>query len=177
MRVSVGRVEDLRESEATVRLADGSKRTLSVPDWANVLKGLSVRVIEASNGEEQVDWGLEERAAERERVHGYVRASLSLLTTDQGGRRGPFASGYRPQWDLGQRTEDGHILFSDAEVWLEDELMLPPGAAAVVRLHPFFPEFWEDVRPGAVLGLYEGNTRLGEAEVLEVVRPRSNPTP
>ena len=170
MRVSVGSVEGLHDGEATVRLADGSKRTLPVPEWAKVVEGLSVRIIEATNGEEQVDWGLEERAAEHERANGYVRASLSLLATEDGGRKGPFASGYRPQWDVGLR-EDGRILFSDAEVQLENDLKLEPGDTTVVRLHPFFPEFWRDVREGSMLGLYEGNRKLGEARVLELIPP------
>jgi hypothetical protein len=98
---------------------------------------------------------------------------LTLLTTENGGRKVPVASGYRPQWDLGHRTEDGRIAFSDAEVWLQDELILNPGGIAVVRLHPFFPEYWQDVHEGSVLGLYEGDRRLGEARVLEVVAPKN----
>jgi hypothetical protein len=130
------------------------------------------RIIESHDREDRepdVSWGWEERAEERERIRGYIRASLVMLSTERGGRKTPFASGYRPQWDLGTRTEDGRISTHDAEVWLEDALTLDPGDAAVIRLHPFFPEFWEDVGPGSVISLYEGNRKLGEARVIEVV--------
>jgi hypothetical protein len=169
MRVSVGTVEALGGSEAIVVLADGSKRTLQVPEWAKVREGLSVRIIESDDGEPDVTWGMDERAAELERISGYVRAKLRLLGTEEGGRKHPFVSGYRPQWDLGHCTEDGRVAFNDAEVWLEDELKLDPGSTAVVRLHPFFPEHWDVVGEGSVLGLYEGHRKLGEASVLEVV--------
>ena len=171
MRVSVGTVEDLEGGKAIVVFTDGSRRTLQVPEWAKVHEGLSVRFIETDDREPHIDWGLEERAAEFERTHGYVRATLRLLPTDEGGRSGPFVSGYRPQWDLGHRSEDGRIAFCDAEVWLDGQLKLDPGGTAVVRLHPLSPELWHDLGEGSALGLYEGSRKLGEAGVLEVVPP------
>jgi hypothetical protein len=177
VRVLTGKVEEREAGEAVVSLDDGSTRRLRVPETVEVAPGTSVRIIEPSEPDRPtfVGWGEGERVAERERQHGYVRAGLTLLPTDEGGRKGPFASGYRPQWDLGDRTEDGAIVFSDAEVWLEDELTLSPGDAAVVRLHPSFPEFWRGVCEGSLLGLYEGNRRLGDAHVLEVVAPDDSP--
>jgi hypothetical protein len=171
MRVVVGRVEALEGDDAVVSLSDGSTRTLRVPEGEDVAPGVSVRIIEATypGMAPFVGWGEDDRVAERERLRGYVRATLTLLRTEDGGREGPFASGYRPQWDLGHRTEDGTVLFSDAEVWLEDGLMLNPGATGIVHMHPFFPEYWENVREGSVLGLYEGNRHLGNARVLEVI--------
>ena len=178
VRVLTGRVETRKGSEAVVALDDGSTRTLRVPRGIDAAPGVSVRVIEDSDPDQApfVGWGEDERVAEHERRRGYVRVSLTLLTTEQGGRKGPFASGYRPQWDLGHRDEDGRIVFSDAEVWLENEVMLHPGGTAVVRLHPFFPEYWHGVREGSVLGLYEGARRLGEARVLEFVPPDDSVT-
>jgi hypothetical protein len=115
----------------------------------------------------------ERRFDEIERRVGYVRARLRLLPTEQGGRRTAILSGYRPQWDLGYRTDEGEIAYCDAQVRLEDVASLAPGDEGTVRLHPFFPEYWRDVEPGVVLALYEGNRRLGEARVLEVARPES----
>lgn len=177
VRVLVGKVKECEGPEAVVCLDDGSTRRLRVPETVEVARGTSVRIIEPREPDRAtfVGWGEEEQVATREREHGYVRAELTLLATEEGGRKGPFASGYRPQWDLGDRTEDGAIAFSDAEVWLEDELALSPGCTAVVRLHPFFPEFWSGVREGSLLGLYEGNRRLGEARVVEVVAPSDSP--
>jgi hypothetical protein len=173
VRVLTGKVRDRDEREAVVSLDDGSTLRLPVPKTVEAAPGTSVRIIEPREPDQPtyVGFGEDERVAERGRQHGYVRATLTLLPTDEDGRRGPIASGYRPQWDLGDRTEDGAILFSDAEVWLEDELTLSPGGTAVVRLHPFFPEHWRGIREGSLLGLYEGNRRLGEARVLEVIAP------
>lgn len=140
MRVMVGKVEAREGNEAVVSLSDGSTRRIRVPEWEKVVPGLSVRIIEATYPDmaPSVGWGEDERVAERERLHGYVRATLTLARTEDGGRKGPFASGYRPQWDLGHRTEDGSIAFSDAEVWLEDGLMLSPGGTApFASIRPF----------------------------------------
>jgi len=151
-------------------------RLIPVPTWVQAYVGMSVRIIETDerapdlNSEAHVGWGEEERAAEYERKHGFVRARLALLATEEGGRMRPILSGYRPQWDLGHRTETGAIAYSDAEVWIEGMGTLEPGAERMVRLHPFFPEYWRDVAPGAVLDMYEGNRRLGQAHVVEVVR-------
>jgi hypothetical protein len=175
VRVTVGTVVRLEGDEAVVSLADGTTRTVPIPPWkstADVTPGLSMRIIEDDSDRPPATyWGEDELVAEREQTRGYVRAELSLRATDDGGRKGPIASGYRPQWDLGDRTEDGGIVYSDAEVWLETELMLSPGCTTIIRLHPFFPEYWERVQAGATLGLYEGNRLLGEARILEVVHP------
>jgi hypothetical protein len=175
--VTVGKVVAVQGDDAVVSLDDGTTRTIPIPPWkasTDVTPGLSVRIIEDdSDRAPSVYLGEDEMIAERERTRGYIRAELALRTTEDGGRRGPFASGYRPQWDLGDRTPDGRILYSDAELWLETEAMLSPGCTAIVRLHPFFPEYWGGVREGATLGMYEGNRLLGEARVLEVVPPHS----
>jgi translation elongation factor EF-Tu-like GTPase len=106
-------------------------------------------------------------ALERER--GYVHARLRLERTEAGGRNTPIASGYRPQWDLGLRNDDGAIAYCDAQVRLIGVETLAPGEEADVRLHPALPEYWVSIASGAVLSLYEGNRKLGEAHVVDVV--------
>jgi hypothetical protein len=108
-----------------------------------------------------------------ERAHGYVRARLVLFPTEDGGRRSPIYSGYRPQWDLGHRTEAGERFHCDARVRLEQVEKLEPGAVGYVRLHPLSTDLRGRVGSGSVLGMYEGSRQLGEAHVLEVVRPRA----
>jgi hypothetical protein len=115
--------------------------------------------------------GDNERFDALEQQRGYIQASLRLLPTEAEGRASPIRSGYRPQWDLGHRTDDGKIAYCDAQVRLIGVEILAPGGNAEVHLHPFFPEHWEHVEAGAVLPLYEGNRRLGEARVIEMVLP------
>jgi hypothetical protein len=134
------------------------------------LRECSARHSDVDENARMPDWE-DERFDALEREHGYVRARLRLTATESGGKKRSIRSGYRPQWDLGFRTEDGEIAYCDAQVRLLSIETLAPGAEAEVRLHPFFPEYWHDVAAGDVLSLYEGNRRLGEAHVIEVVPP------
>ena len=118
----------------------------------------------------------DERFDALERERGYVRAWLRLTATEVGGRRTPIASGYRPQWDLGYRTDDGEISYFDAQVRLVGVRSLAPGGEAEVRLHPLSAEYWDVVRVGSVPPLYEVSRRLGEARVVEIVAPERTPT-
>jgi hypothetical protein len=98
--------------------------------------------------------------------HGYVRVRLTLVSTQDGGRRGPIASGYRSCWDVS--PEGGQSLLTDAPLLTEDGAWLEPGECATVRLHPLFRENWAGVVPGMVIGMFEGSRRVGLATVLDV---------
>jgi hypothetical protein len=79
VRVIVGKVEAREGDEAIVSLDDGSTRRLPIPDTLDVAPGLSVRIIEGGDPDQGpfvvVRWSEDERVAERERLHGYVRVS------------------------------------------------------------------------------------------------------
>jgi hypothetical protein len=97
--------------------------------------------------------------------HGFTRARLTLTRTEDGGRQTAIKSGYRSCWDISP-AGDGS-LFSDAPLLLEGGDQLALGESAAVRLHPLFPEYWEGVQPGQVLGMFEGSKRVGLAVVLD----------
>ena len=109
---------------------------------------------------------------QREHEHGFVRVRFRLLTTDEGGRKGPIADGYRASWDIGNRTDSGEWTSNDAPLLLEchDE-WVAPGETAIARIHPLVPELWAHVRPGLEVAMHEGSRVVGRGEVIEVVGP------
>ena len=44
----------------------------------------------------------------------------------------------------------------------------------MVRIHPLHPEFWAAVEPGQTMTMREGRRVVGEAVVVEKVRPDPN---
>ncbi|MGA5565102.1 hypothetical protein ACPCUV_28600 [Streptomyces platensis] len=60
--------------------------------------------------------------------HGTVRATLTLLGTDEGGRQGAFSGDgqLRPLWDIGNRTSDGERDLNIASIWVEFARELGP---------------------------------------------------
>jgi hypothetical protein len=123
-----------------------------------------------------VDANERARWERREREDGFLRVRLRLLTSDEGGRRGPIAGGYRASWNIGSRVQSDDWTISDAPLLLEDredEEWLAPGATADVRIHPLFPEFWTHVVPGDHIDMHEGSRVVGHGEVLEIVAPLS----
>jgi elongation factor Tu len=106
-----------------------------------------------------------------ERGDGFIRVRVRLLTTDEGGRRGPIADGYRASWNIGSRTDTGESMLNDAPLLLEDGEQLAPGEIANGRIHPIAAEFWTHVSAGLEIAMHEGARVVGRGEVLEVVTP------
>jgi hypothetical protein len=108
----------------------------------------------------------------REREQGFVRLRLRLLPTEEGGRKGPIADGYRGSWDIGNRSEDDEPTSNDAPLLFDEPgKWLSPGESATARLHPLAPEFWLHVKPGLKVVMKEGRRVVGRGEVVEVVAP------
>jgi hypothetical protein len=109
-----------------------------------------------------------ERWQEHERQHGYIRARLRLIASDDDGRTSPIYSGYRSCWGF---PPELHGDMHDGPLLIEDQEILEPGGVAVVRLHPLFPDYWPEVSAGLKLGMFEGSRQVGEAVVIEIVNP------
>ncbi|WP_406468962.1 hypothetical protein OH738_17520 [Streptomyces hirsutus] len=105
--------------------------------------------------------------------HGTFRARLSLLSTEEGGRRTAFSGQgqLRPLWDIGNRAPDGGQAVSIARLWVEGVPGLAPGESATVRLAPLSPEQWRHVEPGDVITMHEGRLVVGAAVIIEVAPP------
>lgn len=52
-----------------------------------------------------------------EHEHGYIRARLTLTSTEGGGRRTPIASGYRSCWDVSKVGDQS--MLTDAPLLIE----------------------------------------------------------
>lgn len=95
----------------------------------------------------------------------FVRAELRLIVSSSGGRRSPIATGYKCncRWPgLGESE------YHDAIIYLESVDLLAPGAAALIRLQPVFPDGWGNVKPGVDVEVCEGRRVVGTARVLEL---------
>lgn len=103
-----------------------------------------------------------------EAEHGFVEARLTLTATEDGGRLHPFFTDYRPDWNIGNRTESGELEINGAPITLEDTQSIPPGGTGLVRLHPLWREAWTKVQPGAEIAMHEGSRVVGNAIVLRV---------
>ncbi|WP_406724303.1 hypothetical protein WJ438_06195 [Streptomyces sp. GD-15H] len=120
--------------------------------------------------EHSADW-CEWRAWETQ--HGTLRARLSLLSTEEGGRRTAFSGQgqLRPLWDIGNRAPDGGQAVNVARLWVEGAPGLAPGEGATVPLAPLSPEQWRRVQPGDVITMHEGRPVVGMATIIEAAPP------
>lgn len=102
--------------------------------------------------------------------YGTVRATLSLLESEEGGRRGAFRGDgrLRPLWDIGSRSPDGEPELAIARLWVEFAEDLGPGETADVRLAPLSPERWRHLRNGDVITMHEARPAVGTAVVSHV---------
>ncbi|MFB7168680.1 hypothetical protein [Streptomyces sp. NPDC056242] len=103
--------------------------------------------------------------------HGTIRATLTLVGTDEGGRQSAFSGDgrLRPLWDIGNRTADGQQDLNIARLWVEFAPQLGPGETADIRLAPLQPGQWQHVKPGDVITMHEGEPVAGIAEIIEVL--------
>jgi elongation factor Tu len=92
--------------------------------------------------------------------------TLSLLPTDEGGRKGFVLSGYRPQHLLhdNYQTSGLHEYF--------DVECLEPGQSASVKVWFITPEVYpQSLWPGRRIGVFEGARKVGSLLVHEVLNP------
>ncbi|MEH1164100.1 hypothetical protein V6V47_01790 [Micromonospora sp. CPCC 205539] len=108
-----------------------------------------------------------------EAQHGTVRATLSLVSADEGRRRTAFAGDgrLRPMWDIGHRTAEGEQSLDIARLWVEFAEELGPGETADVRLAPLRPEHWRHLKCGDVITMHEARPVAGTATIIEVLPP------
>jgi translation elongation factor EF-Tu-like GTPase len=94
-----------------------------------------------------------------------------VLRTEQGGRKTPITSDYRPNWSIG--AEPNPDAQGGAAAVIESGGTIAPGETADVRLFPMWPEFFAGVAPGAQLFAFEGPRVVGQAVITDVVEPRA----
>jgi hypothetical protein len=97
---------------------------------------------------------------------GYVEAVLTMRRTEDGGRKSPIRSGYRPNWWL--PGEAGNV-WAGGTVELTESEELAPGGMGTVRIYPFVPEVWSSLQTGSALEMCEGPALIGKGTVTQVV--------
>jgi hypothetical protein len=105
--------------------------------------------------------------------HGTIRATLSLVSAEEGRRQAAFSADgrLRPMWDIGNRNADGERELNIARLWVENAQELGPGETADVRLAPLIPEQWRHLKCGDVITMHEARPVAGTATVIDVLPP------
>ena len=98
---------------------------------------------------------------------GYIEAELTMLSTQDGGRKAPIRSGYRPNWWLPSESERVN---AGGTIELAHGEELAPGSTGTIRIYPFVPEAWENVGSGTQVDVNEGPDLVGRAVVTQAVR-------
>jgi len=93
---------------------------------------------------------------------------LRLFGDAEGGRTGPVAVGYSPDWITGQRTPDGDDFHMGRIAWLEVD-PLWPGHQSRAVVETFWPDGrgWTHLRTGDLLSVHEGSRAIGTATVVD----------
>lgn len=100
-----------------------------------------------------------------------IRARVRFLSSEEGGRKGPVVSGYRPPLDFGIRRHDGERVYSDGILVLEDREEVLPGEECLVRIRLLHPELLQNaLSQGQEFGVTEGPRRvIGHGTILEIL--------
>ncbi len=100
-------------------------------------------------------WQLE-RAGGLERFASF-EGELRLLATEEGGRRSPVSSGYRPTALLDGERHEVAIYFDGAPI--------RPGAMTPVTVIPMRIDFWRRLEVGERITVVEGKRAIGDLVV------------
>ncbi len=89
-----------------------------------------------------------------------ISAKIYFLRSEEGGRKTPIFSGYRPALYFGEKQTDGAIMLTSGS-------RVVPGTACEVLIHLLHPEHVEDaVKPMATFEAREGSRVVGRGHVL-----------
>jgi elongation factor Tu len=98
--------------------------------------------------------------------HHYFRARIRLLGTEEGGRRTPVLSGYRPMLNFEPSQSNR---FNDGILTLVACDMLDPGEFCDADIELLCPELVPvELKPGVPFNMNEGSIVVATGEVLEV---------
>jgi len=95
-----------------------------------------------------------------------LSARLELLPRDQGGRRSPIRSGYRPALWFGDTDPAGELQLHSCIVHLHGRDTVEPGESVDADLSPVAFETWPTVAAGARFDVFEGARPVGRGRVL-----------
>ena len=94
-------------------------------------------------------------------------ARLYFLKSEEGGRRGPVVSGYRPTFDFGLEHK-GQKMYNDAILYFVGVDCVHPGETCEARVVPLHPELLGDaLRPNRAFDVTEGTRVVARGEILD----------
>ncbi|MGI8727909.1 MAG: hypothetical protein ACR2K6_09575 [Solirubrobacterales bacterium] len=94
----------------------------------------------------------------------FVTARLYVMSTLGGGYSHWKLSGYRAHWFF--RDSEGVDTGHDGAVLLPEGQRLEPGESRDATICPFAPHFWEDLKEGDVIEMWDSHT-VGVATIIE----------
>ena len=100
-------------------------------------------------------------------------AELTYFTTEQGGRKTPATSGYRPQvkFDFNEKQTSGQQTFIDKEI-------VYPGDKVLAKIKVLSPHFFADnLEDGMKFEFREGATIIGIGELKNIINDRLEKKP
>lgn len=92
----------------------------------------------------------------------FIRARVTLVSTEAGGRRAGIATGYRCNCRVPGDSEDSYF---DATFNIDGVDVLEPGDTGDSRIQPHHPDDWVGVEIGTVIDMCEGPRLIGRAVV------------
>jgi hypothetical protein len=95
-----------------------------------------------------------------------LRARLKLLPRDQGGRKGPIRTGYRPALWFGDTAPTGELELHSCVVHLRGRDAAEPGDSIEADLAPIAIETWPAVATGTRFDVFEGTRPVGRGRLL-----------
>lgn len=99
------------------------------------------------------------------------RAKLCFLQPEEGGRKAPVFSGYRPPVYFGLHGRDGEKLYNDCLITLEGRDQVSPGEECYARIRPYHPELLQDVlKPNVSFEVAEGARVVGKGTIIKVFK-------
>lgn len=99
------------------------------------------------------------------------RADVYWTKPEEGGRRTPIFSGYRPPFDFGLKGPNGEKMVNGCVITLEGRERVEPGERCFAHVSPFYPELVQEaLRPGATFDVTEGARVVGRGTIIELYR-------
>ncbi|MCW3019056.1 MAG: hypothetical protein JWN10_1364 [Solirubrobacterales bacterium] len=94
-----------------------------------------------------------------------LSASFELFPRDQGGRKSPVRSGYRPALWFGDTDPDGELRLHSCIVHFHDRDTVSPGESVDADLAPVAFETWPTVAAGAGFDVFDGARPVGRGRL------------
>jgi hypothetical protein len=110
------------------------------------------------------------------RIMGTERLTVDITfchkSTEEGGRRTPIFSRYRPNWHIGRFQKEpgyeGQPWYFDGQLELVGSDQVAPGECGTGRIEVMSPEYWRHLRVGDQIEMGEGPRVVALAKITAI---------